>query len=85
MEQVASVRRLLDLMDAGADDRHPVKGVTKGDLVLWFDEIDRLRALVRVEREACAKIADEGAHYGTAPGAEDMAQTLARLIRARSE
>jgi hypothetical protein len=33
------------------------------------------------EREACAKLADEGAYYGTA---ESMAQTLAKLIRNRS-
>ena len=39
---------------------------------------------IEAEREACAKLADEGAYYGTAEGAEDMAKTLAKLIRARA-
>jgi hypothetical protein len=36
------------------------------------------------EREACAALADEGAYYGTKDGAEDMAKTLAWLIRSRT-
>lgn len=51
---------------------------------LACDIAQAIRHGVTDEREACAKMADEGAYYGTAPGAEDMAQTLARLIRARS-
>lgn len=42
-------------------------------------------AVKQEEREACAKIADEGACYGTAEGAEDMAKAIARLIRNRTD
>jgi hypothetical protein len=57
-EQVLSVQRLLDLMDAGATDNEPVKGVTKRDLILWHDEIERLRTLVMHYRAAMVSIAD---------------------------
>lgn len=54
----------------------------------YFDDTDlaeRIEMALVAEREACAKIADEGAYYGTAEGAEDMAKTIGRLIRERSQ
>lgn len=52
---------------------------------LEFEIVKAIEAGIAAEREACAKLADEGADYGTAAGAEDMARTIAKLIRNRSE
>jgi hypothetical protein len=46
-EQVLSVRRLRCLLDAGYDHDEFVGGVTRDDLILWLDEIDRVRTLAR--------------------------------------
>jgi hypothetical protein len=39
----AMTRPLLDFDEALAQDDHPAKGVTVGDIRAWFDEIERLQ------------------------------------------
>ena len=41
------MKSLLDFDDAGAQDDHPARGVTVGDIRAWFDEIERLRQALR--------------------------------------
>lgn len=43
-------RELLDFDDAGAEDDHPAKGVTVGDIRGWFDEIEQLHAALQEAR-----------------------------------
>jgi hypothetical protein len=45
-------RPLLDFDDAGAQDDHPAKGVTVGDIRAWFDEIERLRKTIVRAKDA---------------------------------
>jgi hypothetical protein len=51
---------------------------------LEFEVLEVIKSAVSQEREACAELADEGVRYGLDGSAEDMARTLASLIRARS-
>ena len=59
------------------------EGISASEAVMYAQH--HIKQAVAAEREACAKIADEGAYYGTADGAEDMASTLAKLIRERDK
>ncbi len=42
------MKPLLDFDDAGAQDDHPAKGVTVGDIRAWHDERERLRSALQL-------------------------------------
>jgi hypothetical protein len=69
------MRPLLDFDDAGAQDDHPARGVTCGDIRAWHDEIERLtqalqdvlNPLGKIVRAAEARNAElSGQAYGIA-------------------
>lgn len=82
------VERLEKIVDYAAT--HDVGSLTLATVEDAIAEIERLRAAVRAEREACAKIAD---HYATmerlglygSVAVSEGASKIAAAIRARTE
>ena len=52
------MRALLDFDDAGADDDHPARGVTVGDIRAWYDHVEQIERehgdyVVRANANVC--------------------------------
>lgn len=80
---LASSKALLDLDADGALVPHGLGGHGRSCLTWCVDEIERLRAALAAEREACARIADDHSAWARSFGAEEACEMVAKAIRSR--